>query len=40
MKPKHLESLLQGVKDFENPVIKWEQYSTTPHLAYVQNKKK
>lgn len=33
MKLWELESMLQRVKPFENPNIKWEQYLTTPHLA-------
>jgi len=33
MKLKQLESTLQAVKAFENPVVRWEQYPTSPHIA-------
>jgi predicted RNA methylase len=33
MRLRQLESHLQKVKGFTNPKVKWEQYSTTPHIA-------
>ena len=35
MKLKHFQSVLQGVKDFESPNFKLEQYKTSAHLAAV-----
>ena len=35
MKLKHFQSVLQGVKDFEAPNFKLEQYKTSAHLAAV-----
>ena len=33
MKVKHLESILTNVAGFEKPKIKFEQYTTSPHIA-------
>lgn len=33
LKPKALESIIQGLKTFEAPKIKLEQYVTSPHIA-------
>jgi hypothetical protein len=37
MKLRQLESALQDVQAFTTPVVKWEQYPTSPHIAYVQS---
>jgi hypothetical protein len=34
MKLRQLESALQDVQAFTTPVVKWEQYPTSPHIAY------
>eukprot|EP00026_Physarum_polycephalum_P006557 Phypoly_transcript_06605.p2 GENE.Phypoly_transcript_06605~~Phypoly_transcript_06605.p2 ORF type:complete len:207 (-),score=42.01 Phypoly_transcript_06605:60-680(-) len=33
MKLRQLESALQDVQAFTTPVVKWEQYPTSPHIA-------